>query len=47
MRSLIEKRVSFFAETVIKHQVNSACVLWFYQERIPEKAVQKYKRKMK
>ncbi len=47
MRSLMEKRVSFFAETVAKCQVNSACYLWFYQDRIPEKVVQKYKRKMK
>ena len=41
----IERTVSFLTEKIVREQVNSSCFSLFYQEQIPERAVQKYKKK--
>lgn len=45
VKKTIERTVSFLTEKIVREQVNSACFFVLYQEQIPERAVQKYKKK--
>lgn len=45
VKKTIERTLSFLTEKIVREQVNSSCFSLFYQEQIPERAVQKYKKK--